>query len=139
MSLLCECLIQLYVHWTEFDYLYSTPPSRWMGNLTVSNVFVMLSLYIMCTWPKSERQYGSQGYRQHASFIMNSACSTEGRERGSGSGNKWTHSSFNTPSSPPRFSEMVYHRKERDIPVSAGQSLGRAGLRVGRLPAHKHD
>lgn len=84
------------------------------------------------------RQYGSQSYRQHASFIINSA-GTEGRERGFGTGNKWTHSSFNTTSSPPRFSEMVYHRKEQDMPMSAGQSLGRAGLRVGRLPAHKHD
>lgn len=61
----------------------------------------------MCTWLKSERQYGSQGYRQHASFIMNSGCSTEGKERGSGSGNKWTHSLFNSPSSPQRFSEMI--------------------------------
>ncbi len=61
----------------------------------------------MCTWPKSERQYGSQGYRQHASFIMNSGCSTEGKDRGSGSGNKWTHSLFNSASSPQRFSEMI--------------------------------
>lgn len=45
----------------------------------------------------------------------------------------------NTASSPSRFSGMVYRRKEQDEPMSAGQSLGRAGLRVGRLPAHKHD
>lgn len=61
----------------------------------------------------------------NTSFIINSA-GTEGRERGFGRENKWTHSSFNTPSSPPRSSEMVYHRKKQDMPMSAGQSLARA-------------
>jgi len=121
--------------------LHSTP-LRWMGNLTAFCMYSIIDILcqvviVVCTFPKwvDSMGHGAIDNTPHLQLCWH----WRKRERGFGTGNKWTHRSFNAPSSPPRFSEMVYHRKQQDMPMSAGQSLGRAGLRVGRLPAHKHD